>query len=540
MKTAIKVIGIVILLLIVIAIAVPFFLNVNSFRPQIESKLSAALGRDVKVGNLTLGIFSGSVGADQLSIADDPKFSNAPFITAKSLKVGVELWPLIFSKQLNVTHLVIDQPDITLLRNQAGVWNFSSLGSGAAKQSQPQDMGGSGTLNVAKLDVSNGKLSVGWIPAKRNPVVYDQVNISVRNFSPTSVFPVTASVALPGGGSVKLDGTAGPINDKDTTLTPVQAKMNIAKLDLAQSAFVDPALGIAGSADFDGSVVSDGRIAKTSGTVKATSLKLVPKGFPAGYPVQVQYALEHDLVKESGRLVQGDISMGKALAKLTGTYEMQGEKTSVRMKLDGQAMPVDDLEAMIPAVGVVLPSGSKLKGGTLSLTLESVGPLDNLVTTGWVRLSNSELSGFNLSSKMSAVSALSGKPTGDNTRIENLSSDVRMTPAGTQLDKVSLVLPALGTVAGAGTISSGGTLDFKMAANLGGGSVTGITQMAGLGSKGTGNIPFTIQGTTSNPNFRPDIKGMASGQLKGLLQPGNKGNTIDSLTGLFGKKKKPQ
>ena len=110
MKTVVKVVGIVVVLLIVVAIALPFLVNVNNFRPQIESNLSSALGRPVKVGNLGLSIFSGSVEADQLSIADDPKFSSAPFIQAKSLRVGVELLPLIFSKHLNVTKIVIDHP----------------------------------------------------------------------------------------------------------------------------------------------------------------------------------------------------------------------------------------------------------------------------------------------------------------------------------------------------------------------------------------------------------------------------------------------
>ena len=64
----------------------------------------------------------------------------------------------------------------------------------------------------------------------------------------------------------------------------------------------------------------------------------------------------------TGKIVQGDVSIGKALAKLTGTYDMHGETTSIDTKLSGQGMPVDDLEAMLPAVGVILPTGSKLKG----------------------------------------------------------------------------------------------------------------------------------------------------------------------------------
>src|ERR1039458_6582615 len=93
MKKIVGIAAIVVGVLIVAMIAIPLLVNANNFRPEIESTLSSALGRPVKVGNLSLSLFSGSVQADQLSIADDPKFSNAPFIQAKTLRVGVELMP---------------------------------------------------------------------------------------------------------------------------------------------------------------------------------------------------------------------------------------------------------------------------------------------------------------------------------------------------------------------------------------------------------------------------------------------------------------
>src|SRR5208282_2339181 len=507
---------------------------VNNFRPQIESNLSSALGRSVTVGNLSLGIFSGSVEADQLSIADDPKFSSSPFLQAKSLKVGVELMPLIFSKQLNVTNLSIDHPEIALLRDRDGVWNFSSLGnqSGKAQTAKTAKASGSAPANVsvAKLGLNGGTVTLGSTSGKRKPIVYDKVNVTMRDFSFTTTFPVTVSVELPGGGSLKIDGQAGPINSTDTSLTPVQAKVTVSKLDLAQSAVVDPELGIAGSADFEGTLTSDGNIAKADGTLKAKSLKLVPKGSPAGVPVQLAFAVEHDLKNESGKLVKGDVTIGKALAQLTGTYNMRGETTSIQTKLTGQGMPVDDLEAMLPALGVVLPTGSKLKGGTLSLAVNSDGPLNKLVSTGWVKMSNSSLEGFSVASKLSAIPGIGGKQGGNDTKIENLSSDVRNSPEGTRLDKMDVVIPSLGTVTGAGTISPNNALDFKVVANLAG-IVAGVTKVVGAGS---GGIPVNIGGTTSNPTFTPDMKGMATGQVKDLLKGGK---SLGGLGGLVGKKK---
>jgi len=84
--------------IVVILFALPFFINVNSFKPKIESELSTALARTATVGNLSLSILTGSVTAEDISIADDPAFSKSPFLTAKSIQIGVELLPLIFSK----------------------------------------------------------------------------------------------------------------------------------------------------------------------------------------------------------------------------------------------------------------------------------------------------------------------------------------------------------------------------------------------------------------------------------------------------------
>lgn len=74
--------GIAVVLVVVQLIALPFLINVNSFRPKIESEASSALGGQLQVGNLSLSILSGSVDAENLSISDDPAFSKSAFVTA--------------------------------------------------------------------------------------------------------------------------------------------------------------------------------------------------------------------------------------------------------------------------------------------------------------------------------------------------------------------------------------------------------------------------------------------------------------------------
>jgi len=138
MKRILKILAIVLGILIVIAIAIPFLIDANTFRPRLESELTDALGRQVKVGNLSLSLLSGSVSADNISIADDPAFSKSAFVQAKSLKMGVEMMPLIFSKTLNVTELTLKQPEINLVKSENGEkWNFSSIGGNNASAPKP-------------------------------------------------------------------------------------------------------------------------------------------------------------------------------------------------------------------------------------------------------------------------------------------------------------------------------------------------------------------------------------------------------------------
>ena len=590
MKRALKWVGIIVLILIVVVLVLPFLINVNAFRPRIESELTNALGRKVTVGNLSLSLWSGSLAADNIAIADDPAFGSAPFVKAEALNVGVNMIPLIFSKTLEVRDITLTRPQVALLRTPAGKWNFSTIGNSSSGRAEPsnsspqpsqsnqpsqpapssnqkapaQSAQQSGSalspenksaseqsleqnLSVGQLNIRNGQISMADTNAPGKARVYKNVDVSVKNFSFTSQFPFTLSGELPGGGNMKLDGTAGPINRSDASLTPLQAKVSVNQLDLAKSGFIDPSSGFSGLVNFAGTLESDGNQARSMGDATADKLKLSPKGTPAQRPVALKYATTYSLQKESGQLTQGDVSVGKASAKLSGSYDLHGPTAVLHMKLNADSMPVDDLQTLLPALGVTLPSGSSLQGGTLSADFTVDGPVDKMVITGPVKLANTKLAGFDMGSKLAAISALSGAKTGPDTSIQNFSSDVRYSPAGVQTQNINLILPALGTVTGSGTVSPQNALDYKMTADLSGSVVSGVSQMAGLSGKGA-SIPFFIQGTAADPKFIPDVKGIVGSQLKNQLGqrlgsqvPGgqNAQGVVNSITGLFGKKKKP-
>lgn len=585
--------GVVVAVLLLIVLALPLFINANKFKPKLETQLTSALGRKVTIGNISLAIFSGGVTVSDVAIADDPKFSQTPFLTAKELAVGVELMPLIFSKRLEVRSITLDSPEVNLIHAANGTWNYSSLGNSSAPsgganpapaQSAPAANAGSGddsaaNLTVQKLEIKNGKIVVSAQGGKSTkPSVYSDVSLEATDLSYTSSIPFKLSATGPGNSAFKVDGKAGPIDKTDSSLTPLTSTLDVQHLDLATTGFLDPSTGIAGVIDFKGNLNSDGKSMTSKGTVTANKFKMSAAGSPSSVPIAVDYTTDYALKSQTGNLTQGDIHIGKAFQQVTGTYDMSGETTKINMKVHAANMPLGDLEGFLPAVGVVLPSGSKLQGGTMSADLAANGPVDKLTIAGPVNIANTELAGFSLSQKLGALSAFTGLGKGGSstgTQIQQLSAQIQNDPGGTQFSSLNLVLPTIGTVTGKGTVSASGQLNMHMVANLAGGagaltSVAGIaggamgggasggalggalSALTGGGQSGGGKggsgggIPFSITGTTSNPVVTPDMAGLAGGLAKGGIGSatalgkggtGAAGAAAGALGGLLGKRK---
>ncbi len=544
-----KIAGIVVVVIVLLLLIVPFFVNADSFRPMLQSKAQEALGRNVQIGKLGFSLFSGSLSADGVTIADDPKFSNAPFLTAKSLKVSVDVMPLIFSHDLHVNSIKLEDPQVALISNAQGQWNYSSLGSSnaapapAQTASKPATKPGekapaaqpaaasSAGVAIDEIDISNGKVTLSQIPGKQPPAVYSDVDLTLKKFAPGAQMPFTVSLKAPRGGTIKAEGTVGPMNAADASLTPVQLNL---KNDAVEIAGLAPTSGMSGLLDMDAKFSSDGRAARLQGNGQIKNLKAAADGVPAKDPIGFTYNTDYTLASQQGTLTS-NITAKKNTAKLSGTYQMRAAMV-VHMDLNGQAMSIDELESLLPAFGVVLPSGSQLRGGTLTFNLNLQGPIDQLVVSGPISVNNTKLANFDLGSKFSGTGQLAGIKTGNDTTIQTFSSNVNVTPSVTRADNINLVMPAMGTVTGAGTIA-GKNLNFKMVAKVqttGG----GLLGAAGGGKAGTQTVPFAIQGTTSNPKFIPDTSALVQNAVQDQLNkqlggkvPGNLGGALGGLLG---------
>jgi AsmA protein len=531
---SLRIIGIVVAVVILAALALPFLINANQFRPVLEERLTAALGREVKIGDLKLSLFSGGASASDVTIADDPAFSKEPFVRAKALAVGVALWPLIFSRRLNVTSLTIDQPEIALSQSASGAWNFSSLGGKAPGNAPatPAEASSSPTaLSVKLVKISKGKLTLG--NGKSRPRTLENVNIELRDFSATSSFPFSLAAEVAGGGTVKLEGKAGPIPQANVIATAFNLNLTIGTLDLAGSGFAQPSSGIAGIVSVDGNTASDGHVVNIKGKAKADHLKLAKGGSPAKRTVEIDLALSHDLARQGGTLERCAVQIGAAQADLNGTYRLNEDSPVISVKLVGTKMALTELATILPALDVVLPAGSSIERGTLNIDVASLGPIDRLLTSGSIEVDDARLNNFDLGSKMKTIQQLAGIQGEPRTTIQTLSANVAVSPEGTIVRNIKVVAPAVGDLTGSGTISPQHQLNFQMRATVKASSHI----LTAIGQKSDVTIPFSIAGTSSDPSFKPDVTGAAKETLQQYTKDPSKAiDTAKGILDLFEKK----
>jgi len=131
-----------VLLLAFTALAIVAVVNLNTLIKQNEDYLIAraegALGRKVQVGDVGVTLWGG-IGASlkQFSIADDPAFSDEPFVRAADLQVNLKLLPLL-RKQFQISRIILHRPVINIVRNQDGQFNFSSIGRAREEKEKKQ------------------------------------------------------------------------------------------------------------------------------------------------------------------------------------------------------------------------------------------------------------------------------------------------------------------------------------------------------------------------------------------------------------------
>lgn len=411
------IIVLVIIVLIIVALAVaPSFTDVNQYRGRIEAELQKRLGRTVTLGQMRLKLLPPAFRVDNAIIGEDPRFGPGPFADVQQLWVSVKLLPLLH-KDVQISSLELRRPQIELVRNAQGTWNFASIGrppqtaqpqpappQPAKPPAQPQPQAPrqlaqpSTAFSLDHLKINDGTVALTDYEKHQSRAVYDHIDVDLKNFAPDKQFTISAAVHLPGKGtqSAQLLGDVGPINSTNFVNTPVNATLRLRDVQLSglQKFLNTQALagtdavisGSVGIKNENGNFTSDG-------VVKLAQARV--RGVEIGYPIDANYKLTDNLNNDVVNIQKADIKLGPTPFSISGTLNTKSTPSQVDLQLNASNASLAELARLASAFGVAFNPGMKVSGN-LDADVHARGPSDKPAMNGTLAARNVQISGGNV------------------------------------------------------------------------------------------------------------------------------------------------
>ncbi|HEX5544492.1 MAG TPA: AsmA family protein [Nitrospira sp.] len=381
---------IVVVLLVGVAIALPFLIDLNKYQDQYKPLIEDALNRKVQLQDIRLTIWPG-IGArvEGFTVLDDPAFGSGPFASLSSLDVGVKLMPLLSGK-VEVEDITLHQPVITVIKNKNGVLNASTIGrKGVAVPEKPSRAPIPSTegplkilalLTVDRVSIDGGKLTYRDLSsAGSTEYVLQDMELLLRDVrlgrTPRLYF---LTLVQPFNLPVKLDGEFGPLRET-MDIEAINFELGMGKTDFT----------ITGNA-----AGNDANIYITSPVINTANL---PVSLPLKRPVDIKnfqiaaevkgqgvklntlsFQLFDGHMKGQGKLIAGSetppfkggvtvqgVQLGPALNAVTETPISVSGTAGADLSLQGIGFSMPDLTRALEGTGHITVKDGKIEGVNL-------------------------------------------------------------------------------------------------------------------------------------------------------------------------------
>ncbi len=587
MGKLVKGIGIAFLLLVGLiaglAVFVNYYLTDEKVKELVIPQAEAALGRDVSIGDISIGLFSGITIKDFLIKETD---GSTDFVNTRAFVLSYDLLPLL-QKKLVISEIRLDEPTVRVSRDKKGQFNYASLAILSAgtekKKSAPPKPAAALPLALAfdQITLKGARVSVrdqlGEIPAldaTSNASFSVALGRTIEDMQYSGSFDFDAEVAH-GDARTKLNGK-GTVNRNDMSVVldtslegeAVHAEASVKSYRKAPDATIqisskslniDKLLAIAAGLPQkkDTPPKKTGPSPGGSGDVIADSL---PKGLVARGSVKVDQALYKNLAARDfsltfdlaeGILTVRELSAGAYGGRLQSSMvvDMNRPGLAYNGELGLQSMQAGDFSgALVKKLAGIL-SGSLQSSMTFSgagTTWQQISKALN--ADGSFKLSQGGIKGAAVTA---SVATLLGLQELNNITYKDMSGTFTIVEGG----KVKLKTKMQGDdldVEAEGTIGMDGSLNMPLTLHLSQALADRLRSKASFakyltGEDGDSTLRLKLAGTLQSPKPALDMQGVQE-QLQKSVQKellkqlngsggdsGEKASPEKIIKGLFGK-----
>ncbi|MGA7796102.1 MAG: AsmA family protein [Candidatus Acidiferrales bacterium] len=178
--------GLFVVLLLVV-LAVPYFVNVDRYRDTIADALAKQTGRKVTVGSIHARLFPGAgVTVAELHVGNPPGFPVGDLVGADEIRVNVALAPLLHGT-IHVNSVDLVRPKLTLLTDSSGKNNYTFAASDpSAAPAKSSDSSSSMTLDqIDSINLTGAEIVVGSVIKGAAAPLADTkgINVTLHNFA---------------------------------------------------------------------------------------------------------------------------------------------------------------------------------------------------------------------------------------------------------------------------------------------------------------------------------------------------------------------
>ena len=199
-KWIVGLVGAVVGVPVVAAVAVAVLVNPNDYKPELEALVKDNTGRELSLaGDIGLTFFPWlGFEAEGVSLANKAGFSEEPMLTIQRAEARLKLLPL-FTGQIEIGKVLLERPTVVAGIDKDGSMSWSDLmTSSETETAQAAETDGEDTsaglpaFGLASFEVANASLK--WLDkAAGSATVIEPFSISVGKVTKGEVFPLTVS-----------------------------------------------------------------------------------------------------------------------------------------------------------------------------------------------------------------------------------------------------------------------------------------------------------------------------------------------------------